>query len=125
MIALTLAFSSSPVAAESRAIYPGSVFAGYGDNTGKTTKVYVSGDVLHAGDFHLPRGATLLDLLLRLGPSSGKAEFNPPHEILITVRDSEGKLRQEKHRFFKIPPEELRKIPIPPDSICYLPLRIL
>ena len=119
-VAPMLAGSSKPTP-----IYPGSVFVGFGENKDGAKKISVAGDVANAGEYFLPGDATLYDLLMRIGPCSGQAEFSPPSKVVLTMRGADGKIVRESHRLFLAPPDELKRVPLVSGMICYVPHRIL
>lgn len=125
VVGAALCFSAPTSARDLPPVYPGSEFRGFGAPAGEMIEVAVQGDIQSPGTYYLPKGSTLLDLLLRLGTCSGKGEFSPPRDVVVTSGTAASGYVRAKHSFFKVPADDLQKIPLVAGATYYIPHLVL
>ena len=113
-IAVMLCLSACGTIDVSPPVRPGSRFTGYGESRGSAFTVRVVGNVLHAGDYHLPEGSTLYDLLMRVGES----RTGVPRLVTLKVETADGGIAQTVIVLTERSPDELRSIRLGPGLTC-------
>jgi NADH:ubiquinone oxidoreductase subunit F (NADH-binding) len=100
-------------------VYPGSKFNGYGEKKEGTICISVSGDVMHPGDYYVPKTAGLYTLIMMMGLSAGQGiDGLNPIDAELTYVSPTGETARKTIRFAGYTDYDMEKFSLAQVTSC-------